>query len=170
YRPALLRLAPARSVLGIGLVALFVTFAPVAFAQGARDKAAAEALFDEGGTLLIEGKYDEACRKLESSQGVDAGIGTLLYVGECYKKAGRTASAWATFREAASKAEAAGETDRARAGRKRANEIEPSLSRVTLSMADESMAIEGLVVKLGSAQVNRGLWGTAIPVDPGELK
>lgn len=169
-QPSFRQRGPLLLALRCGVVALGISLAPLSWAQGANDKAAAEALFDEGVKLLKDGKYEEACRKLETSQRVDPGIGTLLYLGECYKKAGRTASAWATFREAASKAEAAGETERARAGAKRANEIEPSLSKVTLSMSEESMEIEGLVVKLGNLPVNRALWGTAVPVDPGELK
>lgn len=139
-------------------------------AQSASDKAAAEALFDEGVKLLKAGNYEEACKKLESSQRVDPGIGTLLYLGECYKQAGRTASAWAIFREAASKAEAAGENDRARAGMKRANELEGALSRVKFEMAEENRDIEDLVVTHGERSVNRALWGTALPVDPGRLK
>lgn len=153
--------------------AVFITtvFSVVpASAQGAGDKAAAEALFDEGTKLLKAGNYEEACKKLESSQRVDPGIGTLLYLGECYKKAGRTASAWATFREAASKAEAAGEADRARAGKKRADELEGSLSRVTFEMAEGNLEIEDLAVRQGELPVNRALWGTPIPVDPGQLK
>lgn len=140
-----------------------------ASAQSANDKAAAEALFDEGVALLKAGKVEAACEKLESSQRVDPGIGTLLYLGDCYKKAGRTASAWATFREAASKAKAAGETDRARAGMKRADELEPTLSRVTFEMDEANVDIEGIEVRQGKLAVNRTLWGSAIPVDPGEL-
>jgi serine/threonine-protein kinase len=91
-------------------------------------------------------------------------------LGECYKQAGRTASAWAIFREAASKADAAGESDRARTGKKRADELEGTLSRVTFEVAEENEAIEDLVVRQGDRPVNRALWGTAIPVDPGQLK
>jgi serine/threonine-protein kinase len=140
------------------------------FAQSASDKAAAEALFDDGVKLLKAGKYDQACEKLENSQRIDPGIGTLLYLGECYKKAGRTASAWAIFREAASKAKAAGEDERARAGMERADALEGSLSRVTFKMADENKDIEGLEVHQGGEPVNRALWGSAVPVDPGELE
>ncbi len=144
-------------------------FSTTASAQNASNKAAAEALFDEGVKLLKAGKVEEACNKLESSQRVDPGIGTLLYLGECYKKAGRTASAWATFREAASKAKAAGEDDRARVGMTRADDLESTLSRVTFEMDEANADIEGIEVRQGKFLVNRALWGSAIPVDPGEL-
>jgi serine/threonine-protein kinase len=146
-----------------------LSFASNASAQGASDKAAAEALFDEGVRLLKEGHVKEACRKLERSQAVDPGIGTLLYLGECYKQAGRTASAWAIFREAASKAEALGQDDRARAGTQRADELEPTLSRVLFSMDPANLGIEGLEVRQGESDLNRALWGSAVPVDPGRL-
>jgi outer membrane protein assembly factor BamD (BamD/ComL family) len=48
------------------------------WAQSASYKAAAEALFDQGVKLLKKGQYDEACKKLERSQSVEPGIGTLL--------------------------------------------------------------------------------------------
>lgn len=151
-------------------LSLSLSLASPAAAEGAGEKAAAEALFDEGVRLLKDGKLDEACPKFERSQAVDPGIGTLLYLGECYRKQGRTASAWATFREAASKAEAAGEADRARAGAERADEIEPTLSRVLFSVDPENSKIEALQLNQGTTELNRALWGSAIPVDPGLLK
>ena len=77
-------------------------------AQGSADqKAAAEALFDKGLAAMKQGEYAQACAFLEQSQSVERGIGTMLYLAECYEKLGRTASAWAMFREAASAAKAA---------------------------------------------------------------
>lgn len=147
-----------------------LSFSTLVEAQSASEKAAAEALFDEGVSLLKAGKYEQACKKLESSQRIEPGIGTLLYLGECYKKVGRTASAWATFREAASKAEAAGESGRAKAGMDRADEIEPELSKVAFLVAEENQGIEGLVVEQAGLAVGRAVWGTPVPVDPGEIK
>lgn len=151
------------------LLAASLALEAPALAQNASEKAAAEALFDDGVRLLKAGEYEQACRKLEKSQSVDPGIGTLLYLGECYKQSGRTASAWATFREAASKASAAGEADRARVGSQRASELESQLSYVTFEMPESNLDIEGLQVMHGQVEVGRALWGTAIPVDPGEM-
>src|ERR1700712_2438459 len=102
----------------------------------ASDKATAEALFDRGLALLREGKLEEACARLEQSNAVEHGIGTMLYLAECYEKSGRTASAWALFREASSEAQAAGQVERAVAGRQRAERIEPTLSRLTVEVPD----------------------------------
>src|SRR6187431_1087071 len=91
----------------------------------ASDKAAAEALFDQGVRLMKQNGFAEACPKLEESYRIDPAVGTLLYLGECYERVGKTASAWATFREAASLATNSGQPDRARVAAARAQELEP---------------------------------------------
>jgi serine/threonine-protein kinase len=135
----------------------------------ASDKAAAEALFDQGRKLLAQGNYAEACKRLEQSQRIDPGIGTLLYLGDCYAKSGRTASAWATFREAASEARAEGQTGRAQAGSDRADKLESKLSRLAIGVAPETRSIDGLQIKRGTEVVRPGLFGVPIPVDPGMI-
>src|SRR4051794_20217691 len=73
---------------------------PVAMAQSTSDKVAAESLFDQGRDAMRKSDFARACGLLERSQKLDPAVGTLLYLGECYERSGRTASAWATFREA----------------------------------------------------------------------
>jgi tetratricopeptide (TPR) repeat protein len=135
-------------------------------AQGAADKAAAEALFDRGLALMREGKLQEACERLEQSQAIERGIGTMLYLAECYEKTGRTASAWALFREAASWAQAAGQSERADAGRRRAERLEKGLSRLTIQVAAASR-VAGLELKDNGAPLHPSVWGVSVPVDPG---
>jgi serine/threonine-protein kinase len=134
----------------------------------AEEKIGAEALFDEGKKLLSEGQLAPACEKLEASQRIDPAVGTLLYLAECYEKSGRTASAWATFREASSAARASGQADRARIGQERATRLEPRLVRLTIRVENENASIEGFQVKRRGEVVGKGLWGVPIPVDPGE--
>jgi serine/threonine-protein kinase len=136
--------------------------------SSAGDKAAAEALFDDGKKLMQQGQFRAACDKLEQSQRIDPGVGTLLYLGECYEKSGRTASAWATFREATSSARASGQNDRARLGQQRADRLEPTLSRLTISVPPEVAGVSGFEVRRGGAVVPSSLWNVAFPVDPGE--
>ena len=61
----------------------------------------AEVLFDQGRKLMGQQRYEEAAHKLEQSESLDPGVGTLLNLADCYVHLGRTASAWATYRSAA---------------------------------------------------------------------
>jgi hypothetical protein len=131
----------------------------VGFAQG---EAAAEALFVEGRKLVAEGKVAEGCSKLAASQKLDPAAGTLIHLGDCQEKLGRTASAWASFREAASRATAQGRADWADIAHSRALELETKLSRLAI------VAPAGVEVKRGDEVVPAGALGTALPVDPGE--
>ncbi|HEY3235398.1 MAG TPA: hypothetical protein VGJ84_11845, partial [Polyangiaceae bacterium] len=132
----------------------------------ASDKAAAEALFEQGRTLLQEGKPEQACAKLEASQQLDAGVGTLLYLADCYQRVGRSASAWATFLEAASMAKAQGQVDRQKLARERAAALEPKLSRLSVAVPDASR-VAGLEVHDNGRVIAQASWGVALPVDPG---
>jgi tetratricopeptide (TPR) repeat protein len=140
-----------------------------AHAQDASGKAAAEALFESGVQLMKSGRFNEACPKLETSQRIDPGVGTLLYLAECYEKLGRTASAWATFREAESLARAQNQADRARTAQTRAQKLEPELSYLTVNVPPESR-VEGLVIRRGTVNVLPDLYGVAAPVDPGTIE
>jgi hypothetical protein len=151
------------------LVAVVVLAPARAHGQATADeKVAAEALFDEGKRLLTDGQLGPACEKLEQSQRIDRAVGTLLYLAECYEKSGRSASAWATFREASSAARASGQADRARIGQERAARIEPRLVRLTIQVENENAAVDGFQVKRRGELVPKALWGVPVPVDPGE--
>jgi serine/threonine-protein kinase len=91
-----------------------------------------------------------------------------LYLGECFERVGKTASAWAAFREAASLATNSNQADRARVASGRAQELEPKLSRLTVELAPEVARIDGVVVKRGNQRVEPSLYGTPLPIDPGE--
>jgi serine/threonine-protein kinase len=141
----------------------------VAAQISASDKATAEALFDSGLALMRDNKFEEACQKLEQSQAIERGIGTMLYLGECYEKLGRTASAWALFREASSAARAQGESERAQAGASRADQLESKLSHVVVQVPPEN-AVAGFELLRDGVALPSGLWGMPVPVDPGEHK
>jgi serine/threonine-protein kinase len=130
-------------------------------------KAAADSLFDEGKRLSNEGKYAEACPKFEESQRLDPTAGTLLYLAECYERAGRTASAWTTFREAAALARETRRADREKTARDRAAALEKRLVRLRLEVRDEA---PGLEIRRNGEVISRGLWGATFAVDPGPQK
>jgi serine/threonine-protein kinase len=138
--------------------------------SSAAQKAAAESLFDDGVRAMKSGHFADACPKLEESERIDPGIGTLLYLGECYEKTGRTASAWATFREAASTAQAQGETERTHIANARADRLQGSLSKLTVRVAPETAQISTLHITRDNVAIASTLFGVAIPVDPGKYQ
>ena len=127
------------------MLALGIALAPAAFAGDASTQAAAEALFREGRALMQQGKYPEACQKLKESQRLDPGAGTLLNLAACYERGGQTASAWATYREAAASAARSGRKDWEATARERAHQLEPTLSSLTIDVPPGSGAF-GLAV------------------------
>ena len=160
---------------GPGRLRRFASFAPIcglllftATAHAQNDKAAAEALFDQGVRLMKQNSFSDACPKLEESERIDPAVGTLLYLGECYERVGKTASAWATFREAASLANNMNQSDRARVAGSRAQELEPRLSRLSIELAPDVQRIPGVVVRRGTQRLEPSLYGTPLPVDPGD--
>jgi hypothetical protein len=147
------------------IVAMFVVGSP-AFA-GSNEEATAEALFMEGRRLMADGKYAEACPKLAESQRLDAAVGTLLNLGECYEKNGQTASAWAAFRSAASLGRKDHQEEKERVARERAAAIENKLSRLTIVVSPEAKAANVTIKRDGVALLEAS-WGTSIPIDPGQ--
>ena len=128
------------------------------------DKVAAEALFSQGRQLMAEGNFDEACSKFEASQRLDPAVGTMLNLASCYEKAGRTASAWAQYRESSAAARAAGSSQREQFARERADALEPSLSRLRIS----TWKGQQVQVTRDGVPVDEAEIGTAMPIDPGE--
>jgi len=153
----------------LALCCVGVSLPTLAHAEAAAaQKAAAESLFDDALKAMKSGHFSEACPKLEESERIDPAIGTLLYLGECYEKTGRTASAWATFREAASAAQAQGESDRTRVAAARADRLQPSLSKLALKVVPETAQIPSLRVTRDGVPIAKTLFGVALPVDPGK--
>lgn len=150
------------------VMSMMLLVAPRGWAQSTADKVAAEGLFDQGRAAMQRGDFAQACGLLERSQRIDPAVGTLLYLAECYEKAGRTASAWATFREAADAADAAHESTRARTGRERAARLEPQLARLTIQLSPENEQIQDLSIERSGQTVNAASWNVPVPVDPGD--
>src|SRR3954466_14533076 len=128
-----MRMLSRKSPLGIAVMiaTCHLLSAGPAGAQNASDKAAAESLFDEGKKLASEHKYAEACPKFSESLRLDSGVGTMLYLADCYEKVGQTASAWGQFREAAAIAKRQNDA-REKIARERAARLEPKLSRLSI--------------------------------------
>lgn len=147
---------------------LFMFGAGTAGAQtgGASNRAAAEALFNQGRALVASGKYAEACPKFEASEQLDPGLGTLLNLAECYEKLGKTASAWAEYREAIPLARAAGSKVREDLAVERAKALESRLSMLTIRALGGEDSL-GLEIRRDGVLVQAAELGAPIPVDPG---
>jgi len=152
-------------IAGLLIASVALALAPRAHADAAEDRAAADALYEEAGRLMKADRWAEACPKLETSQRLDPGTGTLIRLGYCYAHEHKTASAWAAFNEAAGLAQK-GHDGRADDAAKQAKLLEPQLSRLVLEIAPENRG-PGLQIRRDGKAVDPGLLGSAVPVDPG---
>jgi hypothetical protein len=147
-----------------------------AFPRHARaDKAVGLALYDDADALTKSGNWAVACEKLAASQKEYPRPVTLLRLGDCYERIGKTASAWISFREAALTAksaqsqpefDAAKEKAREQEALKRRDAAEKKLTRVKIVI---SAPATGLIVKRDGREVSSAELGSALPLDPGTV-
>jgi len=154
------RSLPLVSLLSAAMLSLSVD------ARAETDSAGAEVLFREGNRLMDEARYAEACPKLAASYRLDPATGALLATALCYERAGRLASAWAAYTEAAARSKQEGRADREESARAKALELEPRLAKLMVEF-EPGAAVAGLVVTRDGAALGERVLGTALPVDPG---
>ena len=130
------------------------------------DQARAEALFKSARELMKDGDYESACPKLEESQRIDPGTGTLLNLGDCYEKAGKLASAWATYELLLPEAQRLNQADRIRYASERREVLGEKLSRLTIEIPAGS-SVPGLTIELDGERLSAASVGEALPVDGG---
>lgn len=131
------------------------------------DEGVAERLFLEGRALMIEGRFADACLKLEESQRLDPRGGTLLNVAVCHERLGRIATAWVEFHDALVRARAEGQPTRERLAEERLAAIEPRLPWLRVRVARGAGAGD-VIVAIDGATILPSAWGKEMPVDPGE--
>ncbi len=139
--------------------------APGAFAQTAPNTTGAQALFDEAKALMKAGKYDQACPKLEQSQRLDPGGGTLVALALCYEAEGKLGSAWTEWDLALSDARSAHRSDRETLALKHVQDLDKRVPRLRVVVTSKAAGVE---VTRDGGVVPSALWGTAVPVDPGQ--
>jgi hypothetical protein len=145
-------------------------YAPVAAAEPTSgQQAAAEALFEQATQLVDAGRIAEGCEKFAASQELDPGLGTLLHLADCYDRSGRTASAWALFRDVQERSRRASQQDREHIADQRASQLETKLSRLELRVIPSRQA-PGLQLRLSDAAVPKASWNAPLPVDPGSVR
>ena len=134
--------------------------------ESRNNKAAAQVLFEGGRDLVERNRFAEACPQFAESQRLDPGLGTLLWLADCYENTGQTASAWTAFSQAA--ADAATRRDpRETVARERAAKLATSLSRLTIIVSPEAAAATDLQIRCDGVVVSRENWGRPVPLDPG---
>jgi serine/threonine-protein kinase len=132
-------------------------------------RATSDVLFADAKALVKAGNYNEACPKFVESQRVYPTPGTLLNIGDCYENSTppRLASAWGAYKQAEVAARAKKDADREEEAVRRWNAVKPRLASVVIRVATASR-VEGLQVRWAGEAASEGMWGTAVPVDPGE--
>lgn len=153
-----------RAIVGLSAVlgAMVLAVAPRAHAQDSTP--IAESLFRDARARLDEGKIHEACDLFARSDKVQHALGTLLNLAACHQKEGKTATAWAEFQEAAAEATRAGDKARAGFAQDQVDALEKNLHRVSIDVGDP---LPGMKVELDGAALDRAVWGTPLPLDPG---
>jgi hypothetical protein len=155
-----------RHVSSLAVLGAALAFSDMATAQDAMTKATAEALFSDGRRLMSTGDYATACPKFAASQKLDPAVGTALNLADCYEKVGRTASAWAEFRGAASAARAVGSKEREQLAADRSQALESRLSYLTITTTGPLPA--GAQILRDGVALEPAVIGTPIPIDPGK--
>jgi len=150
-------------------LALLCSVQPAAAEVTAGQRATAEALFQQAAQLMDAKKFSEACEKFAASQELDPGLGTQLYLADCYEQAGKTASAWALFQEAADGARRAQQSDREQIANERAAKLNGRLSKLELRVAP-ARRVPGLELSLNDTPVPSASWNVPLPVDPGQTR
>lgn len=129
-------------------------------AQPAPNSAAATAQFDQGRALMKEKKYAEACVAFERSQKLEPAPGTLFNLANCYVQIGKLATAWAAYRDLASRDP---NKTRKKASADQAAALSKRLPKLTLEVTTPAT---GLVITLDGIDVTN-LVGAETPIDLG---
>lgn len=127
----------------------------------------AEQLFLEGRKLMAEEKFELACAKFKAAHDLDrTATGTLLNLALCHERIGRTATAWAEFRQVAAES-ADKREDRVALAREHEAKLLPLLSHLRIVVPPAARA-PGLVISLDDGKlIPEASWGTDLPMDPG---
>jgi hypothetical protein len=136
---------------------------------GDLEESAAQALFDQARALMSNGHYGEACGKLVESQRLAPAGGTLINLGYCYERAGKTASAWQVYHSALEQAIRDGNREREKIAKKRIDALESNLCWLAV-VVPLSVRVQGLEILVDGVALKLPAWGSRIPLDPGEHK
>jgi len=126
---------------------------------------AAESAFREGLRSMKEGKFSEAARRFEESQGLEPASGTLINLAYCHRRLGKPVSAWLDYQRAIALAEASHKPAHAELARHESTKLEPTLPRLQLSIVGPRANLAEL--SLDGEALAEPAWALPIPLDPG---
>lgn len=124
-------------------------------------------LFREGRALVVEGRFAEACPRLEESQRLEPRLGTKLNVAFCHERLGKLATAWIGFREALLTARAEGDVERERFAKEQADALASRVPRLRVHGAARADTNPPTLL-LDGAPLAPSTREEELPVDPGE--
>ncbi|MEZ4226209.1 MAG: hypothetical protein R3B13_35005 [Polyangiaceae bacterium] len=151
---------------------LLVAFLVVGATASAKDPTPAEVAFRDGLKALKAGDLDKACPRLAQSYDLDHQAGTLFTLADCFRKAGKTASALARYDEYLQLFEGMSEKDKkAQRGREKfvrehSRSLEKTVPRLTVRVSADSPL--GTVVLRNGVRMREATLGLPLPLDPGE--
>jgi hypothetical protein len=146
------------------IAAALAFFARPAFAN---DPAAAQELFDQAQALMRQQRWAEACPKLEESQRLDPGDGTVLHLAACREHEGKIATAWALYEDALVAAKRTNNKDRRRIAQDRIEYLTPRLHRLRLKVASGDKKLASFKIVRDDTSIGAALWNEPFPIDPG---
>lgn len=149
--PAAVRSTAPRIVLGALAVALSFSASLVA----------APARADE------RSRVDDACTTAKHRYVITPNASSLNDLARCHEERGRTASAWAEYLEAQALAKREKRNDIEIAARLGAKNLESKLTKLVITAA-KAASTPDLEVRRDNIPMDRGTWGSAVPIDPGE--
>jgi hypothetical protein len=161
-----LKIASRTAPLAFAALVLMLLLAGGARAQTPSDVERAQLLFGEARVLMDDGKFPEACAKFAESQRLSPGGGTILNLGICRRREGRTATAFGVLTEALARARADARADRIATAERHLAELTPQLSRLTIELTPGLPASE-VGVELDGEPLLASMLGAAQPLDPG---
>jgi hypothetical protein len=136
-------------------------------AAAADDRATAQQLFEQAKRSMRNGKYAEACPKLEAAAELSRTPGVRLNLADCYAKIGRTASAWAAYEEAGAIAERAGDSRAVEQAKQARAALGPKLTYLAILVGPKVRQIPDLAITRDGKLVPSAAYDDALPVDPG---
>ena len=127
----------------------------------------AETLFVQAKALMVQGNDVLACPKLQESQRLDPGTGTLLLLALCHERIGKSASAWTEYREALVSSQREKRADREELARRHIASLEPHLMRARLRVADGNATLPRFEIRRDGETMPPTAWSVPTPLDPG---